>query len=483
MIPGERYFLCLMEFSKSNDDWSKYPLGVIDHFIFEMNYDSTLVLVAPCRNREGHSSLPSPRTTMSGPRQRRGSDRGVRSRVSIAREVNIGVNEVAPRGDFPSLDFDRIVNAYSIEALKKRLFIHHQLFAPKDKKAQGDYRTFQENRESERLSGILDDEKSTTLQMPYGKTVMTWALTLLTGLICALVAILILYCVEHIVLVRSHILSRHLERISAGMDDEASTQPVQVWGVFGQLVMFNMLLALLSAAMCVFWAPNAIGSGIPEVKAYLNGVRVPSFADMKTFLTKIFGTILSVSSGLVVGPEGPLVHIGAIIGQGLTKTTRLDIALRDFQRGHPTLSGWLGCAKTDAFGEKKARESLFIEFSRRRKRSCRFSGTTVWCSFWKCWWKYDEDEDTCGPLPVLGGNSKRSSGKLDFPVLPGGLTRSHGMGELPPVSDSQFPRLSTLLVTRGSLFVNSPPPLPVPTGTPDPAKSSDESAGSVSVHG
>lgn len=47
------------------------------------------------------------------------------------------------------------------------------------------------------------------------------------------------------------------------------------------------------------------------------------------------------------------MHIGAIIGRGLTNTTHLDIALRDMQKGFPRLSGWLGCAKTDAFGQKK----------------------------------------------------------------------------------------------------------------------------------
>lgn len=89
--------------------------------------------------------------------------------------------------------------------------------------------------------------------------------------------------------------------------------------IFGAYASINLTLSMLSAVFCVYVAPEAIGSGIPEVKAYLNGVRVKRFTRTKLLLTKIVSTILSVSSGLVIGPEGPLVHIGAILGAGCTK--------------------------------------------------------------------------------------------------------------------------------------------------------------------
>ena len=34
----------------------------------------------------------------------------------------------------------------------------------------------------------------------------------------------------------------------------------------------NMILAVAAAALCAYIAPAAAGSGIPEVKAYLNGI-------------------------------------------------------------------------------------------------------------------------------------------------------------------------------------------------------------------
>ncbi|KAE9620971.1 putative chloride channel, voltage gated [Lupinus albus] len=82
----------------------------------------------------------------------------------------------------------------------------------------------------------------------------------------------------------------------------------------------NMGLAAAAAALCAFIAPAAAGSGIPEVKAYLNGVDAHSILAPSTLFVKIFGSVLGVSAGFVVGKEGPMVHTGAciasLLGQG-----------------------------------------------------------------------------------------------------------------------------------------------------------------------
>ncbi|CAE7943947.1 CLC-B [Symbiodinium sp. KB8] len=70
----------------------------------------------------------------------------------------------------------------------------------------------------------------------------------------------------------------------------------------------------LLATVCVLLVPQSSGSGIPGVLAFLNGVDLQSSLRGPVLVAKALGTVLSVGGGLAVGPEGPMVHIGAIVG-------------------------------------------------------------------------------------------------------------------------------------------------------------------------
>uniref|UniRef100_A0A0E0PET9 Chloride channel protein n=1 Tax=Oryza rufipogon TaxID=4529 RepID=A0A0E0PET9_ORYRU len=89
---------------------------------------------------------------------------------------------------------------------------------------------------------------------------------------------------------------------------------------FAVFLVSNFALTMLATVLTVYVAPAAAGSGIPEVKAYLNGVDAPDIFSLKTLVVKIVGCIAAVSSSLHVGKAGPLVHTGAciasILGQG-----------------------------------------------------------------------------------------------------------------------------------------------------------------------
>jgi H+/Cl- antiporter ClcA len=65
------------------------------------------------------------------------------------------------------------------------------------------------------------------------------------------------------------------------------------------------------AALLTTMAPAAAGSGIPQVKAELNGVRVPGALSASTLAVKLIGVTLVVASGLPCGREGPMVQLGA----------------------------------------------------------------------------------------------------------------------------------------------------------------------------
>lgn len=63
---------------------------------------------------------------------------------------------------------------------------------------------------------------------------------------------------------------------------------------------------------------NAIGSGLPEMKNILNGVIIIEYLSFKTLIAKIFGLIFVIGGGIVVGREGPFVHISSIIASCFT---------------------------------------------------------------------------------------------------------------------------------------------------------------------
>ena len=71
--------------------------------------------------------------------------------------------------------------------------------------------------------------------------------------------------------------------------------------------------ALGACALVVLIAPSAAGAGVSLVMAFLNGNAVPHIFRRSTLVVKLLGTALSCSSGLAVGPEGPLVTIGAMV--------------------------------------------------------------------------------------------------------------------------------------------------------------------------
>ncbi|KAI9004614.1 chloride channel [Gaertneriomyces semiglobifer] len=64
---------------------------------------------------------------------------------------------------------------------------------------------------------------------------------------------------------------------------------------------------------------HASGSGIPEVKTILGGFVIRGFLGVRTLWVKTVALILSVSSGLTIGVQGPLVHIACCVGNVLSR--------------------------------------------------------------------------------------------------------------------------------------------------------------------
>ncbi|KAM0934902.1 putative CBS domain, chloride channel, voltage gated, chloride channel, core [Dioscorea sansibarensis] len=137
--------------------------------------------------------------------------------------------------------------------------------------------------------------------------VLKWTLAFLVGLLTGIVASLINLAIENIagwkMLVVGELVLK--KRYFTG---------------FAYFTGANLALTLVAAALCVQFAPTAAGPGIPEIKAYLNGVDTPHMFGVSTLIVKIIGSIGAVSAGLDLGKEGPLVHIASciayLLGQG-----------------------------------------------------------------------------------------------------------------------------------------------------------------------
>ncbi|KAM7263750.1 hypothetical protein ACFE04_001433 [Oxalis oulophora] len=147
---------------------------------------------------------------------------------------------------------------------------------------------------------------------------MKWILCFLVGVIVALIGFFNNLAVENVsgmkFVITSSMMYEH-----------------RYWMAFAIFAGSNLILILISAMLTAFIAPTAAGSGIPEVKSYLNGVDAPNIFSFKTLLVKIVGNIFAVSSSLLVGKAGPLVHTGAIVASLLAQYCSACKSMRFFR--------------------------------------------------------------------------------------------------------------------------------------------------------
>ena len=127
----------------------------------------------------------------------------------------------------------------------------------------------------------------------------------------------------------------------------------QYWFNFGYsplaALFFYQTLFVLVATAFVWIEPVAGGSGVPEIKCYMNGIDLPRIVDFKTLVCRVVGVTFSVASGLPVGKEGPMIHSGsvvaAVISQGRTKFWGVDTSFAKFSdfRNDREKRGECGC--------------------------------------------------------------------------------------------------------------------------------------------
>ncbi|CAH1780242.1 unnamed protein product [Owenia fusiformis] len=153
------------------------------------------------------------------------------------------------------------------------------------------------------------------------KWLARWLVMLMIGIGTALVATIIEICIEYITEYKFLALKKLFDFCRTY---SCLAVPLLAW------VAFNALVVAAGSALVTYVAPQAAGSGIPQIKCYLNGVKIPGLLSIKTLAAKMFGVILSVGGGLACGKEGPMIHSGSIVAAGISQG-RSKLCNKDFK--------------------------------------------------------------------------------------------------------------------------------------------------------
>ncbi|XP_062897788.1 chloride channel protein C-like [Mobula hypostoma] len=100
------------------------------------------------------------------------------------------------------------------------------------------------------------------------------------------------------------------------------------------VVGIGAVMVTLSSGVVLFLCPLGMPSGLPEVIGFLNGASVQYIFNIRTLIGTMVSCVLAVASGLFCGPEGPMIHMGSILGSGLSqfKSDTLGVQLPFFTR-------------------------------------------------------------------------------------------------------------------------------------------------------
>ncbi|KAG7274845.1 hypothetical protein CRUP_038818 [Coryphaenoides rupestris] len=186
--------------------------------------------------------------------------------MAILGELREEEEEILPRKDYESLDYDRCINEPFVEVLEG-----------------------------------LDNKKAKKYEA------IRWILVFAIGVTVGLVGLFVDFFVRLFTSIKFSLVGHSVE--------ECSEKGCLALSLL-ELLAFNLSFVFI-ASMLVLIEPVAAGSGIPEIKSYLNGVKIPGIVRLRTFLCKAVGVLFTVAGGMLVGKEGPMIHSGAIVGAGL----------------------------------------------------------------------------------------------------------------------------------------------------------------------
>lgn len=159
----------------------------------------------------------------------------------------------------------------------------------------------------EQNSSLLQNHLQTCTEASLASVeIARWVLSFVIGVFSAFFAFF--------VMVVSSILSKSkMDLVRTQLDND------NIPGAFAIFSTFNAFLVLVACAITVFIAPTAAKSGIIEVRAWLNGVKLSKAVRAVTLAVKTLGISLVTAGNICVGREGPMIHICAMLAAGLSQ--------------------------------------------------------------------------------------------------------------------------------------------------------------------
>uniref|UniRef100_A0A3P8WIN2 Chloride voltage-gated channel 2 n=1 Tax=Cynoglossus semilaevis TaxID=244447 RepID=A0A3P8WIN2_CYNSE len=131
-----------------------------------------------------------------------------------------------------------------------------------------------------------------------------WIFLILLGLLMALVSWVMDYAIAFC--------QEAQKWMYSGLDSNMLLQYI-AW------VSYPVVLITFSAGFTQILSPQAVGSGIPEMKTILRGVVLKEYLTFKTFVAKVIGLTCALGSGMPLGKEGPFVHVASLCAALLSK--------------------------------------------------------------------------------------------------------------------------------------------------------------------
>uniref|UniRef100_A0A0A9YRE8 Chloride channel protein n=1 Tax=Lygus hesperus TaxID=30085 RepID=A0A0A9YRE8_LYGHE len=196
---------------------------------------------------------------------------------------------------------------------------------------------------------LLEEVRASTNNFHVRKLVSRWLIFLVIGILTAMVGVIIDIAIDKLGIIKYGIIKEALDKC---VTEDCLYEPYLIW------MGLNMGFILIGSFMVAYIEPVAAGSGIPQVKCYLNGVKIPRLVRLKTLFVKAAGVVCTVVGGLTAGKEGPMIHTGAVIAAGISQgkstSIRTDFRLfRYFREDHEKrdfVSGGAAAGVAAAFG-------------------------------------------------------------------------------------------------------------------------------------